>query len=124
MCVLDHSRTVLDRRRFLCVDEPSLVRYFESLGTYAYDRNGNHTSDGTITEIGNRLVEDASYAYQYDDNGTRTRRTQKSDANGNVTHRYLHGLTCDQVFADEDALSDVLWSLADNLAPSATPRRC
>ena len=34
LCILDHSRTVLDRRRFLCADEPSIVWYFASLGPY------------------------------------------------------------------------------------------
>jgi RHS repeat-associated protein len=36
------------------------------------------------------------------------------DAAGSLTHRYLHGPAVDQVFADEDALGEILWGLADN----------
>lgn len=37
------------------------------------------------------------------------------DADGNVTHRFLHGPEVDQVFADETAADGVLWYLTDNL---------
>ena len=35
------------------------------------------------------------------------------DGAGNVVHRYLHGAGIDQLFADEDALNEILWSLSD-----------
>ncbi len=37
------------------------------------------------------------------------------DGSGNITNRYLQGAAIDQVLADEDATSEVLWPLADNL---------
>ncbi|NJN12816.1 MAG: RHS repeat-associated core domain-containing protein, partial [Richelia sp. RM1_1_1] len=36
------------------------------------------------------------------------------DGDGDLTHRYLHGLQIDQVLADENAQGEVLWALADN----------
>lgn len=160
--------------------------------SYAYDPNGNRTSDGSATGANNQLLENAEYTFEYDDEGNRTKRTKKSDGgytvysydhrnrltdvsdytaggvrtqhvvyrydafdrrlrryfdadgnasgagvvetyvydsapgkgglddlvltfdgSGNVKHRYLHGPAVDQVFADENALNEVLWSLAD-----------
>lgn len=37
------------------------------------------------------------------------------DGSGSLTHRYLHGLQVDQVFADQRADGSVLWNLTDNL---------
>jgi RHS repeat-associated protein len=37
------------------------------------------------------------------------------DDTGSLTNRYLHGPAVDQILADEDALGEVLWPLADNL---------
>jgi RHS repeat-associated protein len=36
------------------------------------------------------------------------------DANGNLTHDYLHGPAVDQVFADDNGQGTVLWPLTDN----------
>jgi RHS repeat-associated protein len=38
----------------------------------------------------------------------------KFDDAGSLTNRFLHGPLVDQVFADENALGEVLWMLADN----------
>lgn len=35
------------------------------------------------------------------------------DLSGDLQRRYLHGPNIDEVFADEDALNEILWSLAD-----------
>jgi RHS repeat-associated protein len=37
------------------------------------------------------------------------------DGAGNITNRYLYGSAIDQILADEDALGEILWPLADNL---------
>ena len=36
------------------------------------------------------------------------------DDSGDITNRYLQGAEIDQIFADENALAEVLWPLADN----------
>jgi RHS repeat-associated protein len=36
------------------------------------------------------------------------------DGSGSLTNRYLHGPAVDQILADENAIGDVLWPLADN----------
>jgi RHS repeat-associated protein len=36
------------------------------------------------------------------------------DDSGSLTNRYLHGPAVDQVFADEDALGEILWGLTDH----------
>jgi RHS repeat-associated protein len=41
------------------------------------------------------------------------------DEEDDLTHRYLHGPGIDEVFADENLLDEVLWSLGDN---QGTPR--
>ena len=46
---------------------------------YSYDLNGNRTMTGYVTGVANRLLEDPTYTYQYDNEGNRTRRTKKSD---------------------------------------------
>ena len=38
----------------------------------------------------------------------------RSDRNGTVSNRYLHGPQVDQVFADESTADGLLWALADN----------
>ena len=56
------------------------------LGTpqaFAYDPVGNRTTGGTVVNAGNQLTADASYTYQYDDNGNLTRKTLL--ATGNFT---------------------------------------
>jgi RHS repeat-associated protein len=50
---------------------------------YAYDPTGNRTNTGYATGADNRLLSDGTYAYQYDAEGNRTRRTRISD--GQVT---------------------------------------
>jgi RHS repeat-associated protein len=56
------------------------------LGTpqaFAYDPVGNRTTNGSQHNAGNQLTADASFTYQYDDNGNLTRKT--ITANGNYT---------------------------------------
>ena len=48
------------------------------LGTpqaFAYDPVGNRTIGGSVVNAGNQLTADATFAYQYDDNGNLTRKT-------------------------------------------------
>jgi RHS repeat-associated protein len=60
------------------------------LGTpqaFAYDPVGNRTTGGSVVNAGNQLTADATYSYQYDDNGNLTRKTLL--ATGNYTqHSY------------------------------------
>jgi len=37
------------------------------------------------------------------------------DGAGELSHRYLHGPIIDQIFADENAMGEVLWALTDHL---------
>ncbi|MBW3540935.1 MAG: hypothetical protein KY476_11745 [Planctomycetes bacterium] len=152
---------------------------------YSYDANGNPTGAAYTVGTDNRLLSDATYDYEYDAEGNRTRRTDKAtgdyldyewdhrnrllavehrtsagtltkrveldydafdrliakrvdddgngtfdrassyvydgadlilvfDDAGSLTSRLLHGPAIDQVFADEDALGEILWNLSDN----------
>ena len=47
---------------------------------YSYDNAGNRTMSGYTTTANNRLVDDGTYAYQYDDEGNVMRKTSKSDS--------------------------------------------
>jgi YD repeat-containing protein len=51
--------------------------------SYSYDANGNRTSSGYQTGPNNQLLSDGTYAYEYDDEGNRTKRTEI--ATGKVT---------------------------------------
>lgn len=51
--------------------------------TFAYDPVGNRTTGGSVVNSGNQLTADATFAYQYDDNGNLTRKTFL--ATGNFT---------------------------------------
>jgi RHS repeat-associated protein len=51
--------------------------------------------------------------YTYD--GASIVLTFDGDQAADLTHRYLHGPTIDQILADEDAGNDILWPLTDNL---------
>jgi RHS repeat-associated protein len=42
---------------------------------YTYDKNGNRTLGGYVTGVGNKLLSDGTYNYQYDAEGNRTKRT-------------------------------------------------
>ncbi len=56
------------------------------LGTpqaFSYDPVGNRTTGGSVVNTGNQLTDDATHAYQYDDNGNLTRKTLL--ATGNYT---------------------------------------
>jgi RHS repeat-associated protein len=46
--------------------------------SYSYDANGNRTMTGYQTGTNNRLTNDGTYTYQYDDEGNRTKRTDNS----------------------------------------------
>ncbi|MEZ6033146.1 MAG: RHS repeat-associated core domain-containing protein [Planctomycetaceae bacterium] len=157
---------------------------------YAYDKTGNRLVGTTVVGKGNRILNDGTYAYEYDGNGNLTRRTtlvngapagayiqytwdqrnqltkiefynapvngvwplnktvsysydgssnrisktlavpgQTSvvenyvydgdqlvavmDGTGVIQHEYFNGSSMDQVFADQTALSSVLWPLED-----------
>jgi len=49
----------------------------------AYDAVGNRSTNGSVTNAGNRLTADSNFAYQYDDNGNLNRKTLL--ATGNYT---------------------------------------
>ena len=54
------------------------------LGTpqaFAYDAVGNRTTTGNVTNAGNQLTADATHSYQYDDNGSLTRKTLLATGN-------------------------------------------
>jgi RHS repeat-associated protein len=46
---------------------------------YTYDKNGNRTNSGYVTDAGNRLRSDGTYNYEYDSEGNRITRTKVSD---------------------------------------------
>jgi RHS repeat-associated protein len=48
---------------------------------FAYDAVGNRTTGGTVVNAGNQLTADATFAYQYDDNGNLTRKTLLTTGN-------------------------------------------
>ena len=48
---------------------------------FAYDPVGNRTTGGSVVNVGNQLTADATYAYQYDDNGNLTRKTLLATGN-------------------------------------------
>jgi RHS repeat-associated protein len=48
---------------------------YQSDEIYTYDANGNRTMAGYDTGDNNQLLEDGTYAYEYDDEGNRTLRT-------------------------------------------------
>ena len=99
-----------------------------------------HTSNGTPTknvefdyDVQNRLIRqrvdetgdgtfDRGLKFVYDHAGKTDPATGVPlddivlvfDDTGSLTNRYLHGPGIDQVFADEDAVGDILWSLADH----------
>jgi RHS repeat-associated protein len=50
-----------------------------NIESYTYDKNGNRTNSGYITDAGNRLRSDGTYSYEYDDEGNRTIRTKIAD---------------------------------------------
>ena len=82
------------------------------LGTpqaFAYDAVGNRTTGGSVVNAGNQLTADASYTYQYDDNGNLTRKT--SLATGNYTQYTYDG---------ENRLTKVEDFAAGNPTPSFT----
>lgn len=54
--------------------------------SYSYDANGNRTNSGYQTGPNNRLTNDGSFTYQYDNEGNRIRRTRIS--NGEVTEYF------------------------------------
>lgn len=47
---------------------------------YRYDATGNRTG-GTVIGTNNRLLDDGTYTYQYDDAGNRIRKTEKATGN-------------------------------------------
>ena len=64
---------------------------------YAYDAGGNRTSGGAVTGDDNRLSEDATFTYAYDDEGNLVTRARK-DSTETVAYTWdyrnrLTGLT-------------------------------
>jgi RHS repeat-associated protein len=83
------NRTSLtDRRGSQAFGYDSLDRLTSAshplLGTpqaFAYDAVGNRTTGGSVVNAGNQLTADATFAYQYDDNGNLTRKTLLATGN-------------------------------------------
>ena len=48
--------------------------------TASYDASGNRSDGGNSSGVGNRMQSDGTFTYQYDAEGTRTRRTRISNA--------------------------------------------
>jgi YD repeat-containing protein len=103
--------------------------------TYTWDHR-NRLTDVKFYDDQDALQKHVKYTYdvsnrlirkQVDDDGdTDFDRAQKFvydgsqivlvfDDSDDVEHRFLIGPMVDQIFADEDAVNDVLWALADNL---------
>lgn len=55
---------------------------------FAYNPVGNRTTGGSVVNAGNQLTADATYTYQYDDNGNLTRKTLL--ASGNYSQYTYH----------------------------------
>ncbi|MGH7147237.1 MAG: RHS repeat domain-containing protein, partial [Nitrospiraceae bacterium] len=82
------------------------------LGTpqsFAYDPVGNRTTSGSVHNVANQLTADASFSYQYDDNGNLTRKTLL--ASGNHT---------DYTYDAENRLTKVEEFTVGNPVPVAT----
>lgn len=77
--------------------------------TFAYDPVGNRTTGGSVVNAGNQLTEDATFTYQYDDNGNQTRKTNKTTNNFTV-----------YTYDAENRLTKVEDFLAGNPTPTAT----
>ncbi len=54
----------------------SAVHSFQTDETYTYDAGGNRTMTGYQTGTDNRLLNDGTYSYEYDQEGNRTKRTK------------------------------------------------
>jgi len=71
-----HSYGYDDLHRLISASHPSLPNE-----TFAYDAVGNRTSDAVMTDYqhnaANRLLENSSYTYTYDNNGNLTGQTHK-----------------------------------------------
>jgi RHS repeat-associated protein len=48
---------------------------------FAYDAVGNRTTGGSVVNAGNQLTADATHSYEYDDNGSLTRKTLLATGN-------------------------------------------
>jgi len=67
--------------RLTAVSSPTLAV------SYAYDGNGNRTSQGAIISLSNELVENSTHQFSYDANGN---RTEKIDKTTGVVDRYTY----------------------------------
>jgi RHS repeat-associated protein len=52
--------------------------------TFAYDAVGNRISNGSLSNAGNQLTEDAQFTYEYEANGNQTKKTSKTTNNFTV----------------------------------------
>jgi RHS repeat-associated protein len=76
--------------------------------TYRYDVNNRRIAEDVDTN-GDGTPDRGNW-YVYDGQNVLFR----TDRNGTVTNRYLHGPGVDQVFADESTTDGLLWALSDN----------
>ncbi len=72
------TETVDGLNRSIVYDNTDQVKSVTGSNTeaYAYDKNGNRLNAGYMTASGNRLMSDGVYAYDYDAEGNRTKRTK------------------------------------------------
>ena len=95
---------------------------FEANDNYTYDENGNRTGTDYTTTAGNRLTNDGTYAYDYDDEGNLTSRTLlvNDEAIGETTrfvwdhrNRLVRATKHDTSTADADWAADYIYDAFD-----------
>jgi RHS repeat-associated protein len=98
----DHRNRLTDVKFF--DDQDTLLKHVH----YTYDVF-NRLIRKQVDDDGDQSYDrGASYVYDGDDT------LFAFDETGSLTNRFLSGPVIDQVFADENAVNDILWSLADN----------
>jgi RHS repeat-associated protein len=71
-----------------------VTRSHRATEVYAWDANGNPNGTGAVTAADNRATEDATYRYEYDAEGNRTKRTNKAtNESCEYTYDYRNRLT-------------------------------
>jgi YD repeat-containing protein len=69
--------------------------------SYSYDANGNRTMTGHQTGTNNRLTNDGTYTYQYDNEGNRTKRTNNTTSEEVVYEWDFRNRLTEVTFKDE-----------------------
>jgi RHS repeat-associated protein len=71
------SETIDGQTRQIDYDKTDQVKSVTGSNSeaYTYDKNGNRTLGGYVTGVGNKLLSDGTYNYDYDAEGNRTKRT-------------------------------------------------